>query len=162
MPAPAQEIAAYGGAAVPAAPAQEAAPYGAAGPSPQGLPDTPARDAPDESAWGAFGLPAQQAPSRDSWPGADRTVAGLPMRTPGANMISGSARSRTGGSPVIDEAQAPGQRAGSYETEQVTPPRGTPLPRRSPELARARLSGFQLGSREAEAQAPSAGEGANR
>jgi signal transduction histidine kinase len=78
----------------------------------------------------------------------DRTGTGLPTRVPGANLFPRSAS----GWPA-----AAGQRA-----DGAGPGRRTRVPRRSPERARTRLSGFQLGSREAEAGAPSAGEGASR
>jgi hypothetical protein len=156
MPAAAQGIVASG------APAPGLPLRAAAGPSPQGMPAPTVRDIPDETAWRASGGPVGPGPGQDSLPDADHVAAGLPVRTPGANMIHGSARSRTSGSPAPGQAPAPGQRAGSYETQPVTAPRETPLPQRSPELARARLSGFQLGSRDAETQAPSAGEEASR
>ena len=69
----------------------------------------------------------------------DHTAAGLPMRVPRANLIPGSA----------DGARPGGQ--------------GQPLPQRSPELARNRLSGFQRGARRAETQSQQqqrSGEGA--
>jgi hypothetical protein len=115
-------------------------------------------------AWNAFGTPAWQAPGPASRPAHDdRTVAGLPLRTPGANLIPGSASGTTASRPVTDEAQAPGLQAAGPETEeQVIPPHQAPPQRRSPEMARNRLSGFQLGSREAESWTPSAGEEASR
>jgi hypothetical protein len=61
----------------------------------------------------------------------NQTAAGLPSRLPGANMFSGPAASGRLGSPS----------------------------RRSAEQARNRLGGFQLGSRQAEGQAASEGEG---
>jgi len=87
----------------------------------------------------------------------DQTPAGLPTRVPGANLFH---RPPAGG-PAADR-RAPGQRVGDAGTGPLMPPRRAPLPRRSPDLARTRLSGFQLGSREAEAGTPSAGEGASR
>jgi signal transduction histidine kinase len=86
----------------------------------------------------------------------DRTAAGLPARVPGANLFPGAGR----GSAA--RGQAPARPADAPKTEPLLPGRRSPLPRRSPELARTRLSGFQLGSREAEAGATSAGEGASR
>ena len=83
------------------------------------------------------------------------TTAGLPTRVPGANMF----RRQDGG-------WSPSRRpAGGLETELLTPPRRAPR-QRSPERARSRLSGFQLGSRDAEAstlsaEALSAEEGAS-
>jgi len=73
------------------------------------------------------------------------TSAGLPRRVPLANLLPGSAggrhaagrvTSRTADSP---DAQAP----------------AAPRPRRSPEMARKRLSGFQSGDRRAKGQTPS-------
>ena len=87
----------------------------------------------------------------------DQTSAGLPTRVPGANLF----HRPPGGGPLADR-RAPGQRAADAGTEPLMPPRPAPPQRRSPERARTRLSGFQLGSREAEAGAPSAGEGASR
>jgi signal transduction histidine kinase len=78
-----------------------------------------------------------------------QTTAGLPTRVPGANMF----RRQDGG-------WAPSRRpAGGLETELLTPARRGPQ-QRSPERARSRLSGFQLGSRDAEASTLSAEEGA--
>ncbi|MBV9380732.1 MAG: nitrate- and nitrite sensing domain-containing protein [Streptosporangiaceae bacterium] len=155
--------------------------HSAADTSPQAMPGIPAHDAPDGTARSAPGLPARQPPGPDSWTDhgvraaetartpvrGDRTAAGLPSRIPGANLIPGSAGRRTadGSSPAdgsaMDQTQASGGHAGGAETEQLTPPRRTPPKRRTPELARNRLSGFQLGSREAEAGTPSAGEGSS-
>lgn len=79
-----------------------------------------------------------------------QTTAGLPTRVPGANMF----RRQDGG-------WAPSRRpAGGLETELLTPPRGTSR-QRSPERARRSLSGFQLGSRDAETSTLSAEEGAS-
>jgi hypothetical protein len=144
------------GQAMPAAPAQDTSADTTATPvtHARGMPGTPAQSA---TAWGALGRPTRQAAAQDSQPGTDQTAAGLPQRTPGVNLVPGSARGRTAESPATHEARAPGREAGNSETEQVTPQRQAPLPRRSPELARARLSGFQLGSREAEAEGPSSG-----
>jgi len=124
----------------------------------QAVSDAPPQNAPGVSGWGALGAPAWQAPGRDSRPDADRMVAGLPLRTPGANMIPGSARDKTAASSAMGKAPASGRAAVSTETEQGTASDQPALPRRSPELARARLSGFQLGGRNAEAQSPSSGE----
>ena len=101
--------------------------------------------------WDAFGA--------HSWPGGwriaetvstpargDRTAAGLPTRVPGANLFPGSAsRRRRPGTRARCRCSARGRRAVARAA-----PRPSPQPRRSPEMARSRLSGFQLGSREAE------------
>jgi signal transduction histidine kinase len=76
----------------------------------------------------------------------DQTPAGLPSRIPGANLFSGSAAS------AASEAWGPG------ETPVVSarkPSRGT----EEAAQARNRLSGFQLGSRQAEGWTSSKGEG---
>jgi len=119
---------------------------------------------PATPSWNAFGASAQQALGLDSWPDdgvrvaekahtpvrGDHTGAGLPTRIPGANLIPGSVSGRAADGLPVDETQAFGRRTGNSGAEQVMPSRQTPLSRRSPELARNRLSGFQLGSREAE------------
>jgi signal transduction histidine kinase len=126
---------------------------------------------PAAPAWSAYSTSVRQAPRPEIWPddGAgiaetartpvfgDRTTAGLPVRVPGVNMIPGSVSGRRAGA-VADTTQALGRRTERPETEPVMPSRRTPPSRRSPERARNRLSGFQLGSREAEAQTTSAGE----
>ena len=85
---------------------------------------------------------------------SDRTVNGLPVRVPRANLIPGSVG---GGRP-------PGGGGGSQRPadghEAQTP--AAPAPQRSPDLARSRLSGFQRGNRRAEGQPPRTGEGADR
>jgi signal transduction histidine kinase len=75
----------------------------------------------------------------------EQTSAGLPMRIPKANLIPGSAGGAHGGEEGASE----------------TPPLSEPVPQRSPELARSRLSGFQRGARRAEGQTR-AGEGTDR
>jgi signal transduction histidine kinase len=144
----------------------------------QGEPGTPA--------WRAFSTPAPSSPAPStaapstqapsaaaagmfaSGPAhplvaADRTVAGLPVRRPGTNLFPGSSGGTQDSHSVMDEAQAPGRRPGSRGTGgPARPPRQAPPLNRSPEKARSRLSGFQLGSREAETGAPGAGEEASR
>jgi hypothetical protein len=130
--------------------------------------------APAAPAWSASSTPVRQAPRPESrWDDdagiaeaartpvlGDRTTAGLPVRVPGANMIPGSVGGGMAGA-VADATQAPGRRTARPEAEPVMPSRRTPPSQRSPELARNRLSGFQLGSREAETQTPRAGEEAS-
>jgi hypothetical protein len=94
----------------------------------------------------------------------DRTSAGLPTRIPRANLFPGSMGtgpdngSSTGNMPAYGQPpvnyESP---AASYETESPTYPQSAP-PRRSAEMARNRLSGFQLGSREAQGRTPRPGE----
>ena len=79
----------------------------------------------------------------------DRTVNGLPVRVPRANLLPGSVG---GGQP---DGRATRRPAGGQETQAPA------LPQRSPELARNRLSGFQRGARRAEGQQPRT-EGADR
>jgi hypothetical protein len=82
----------------------------------------------------------------------DRTVAGMPVRVPRANLLPGSA----GGGRHAD-SRVNSRPAGSHEAQ--TP---AALQQRSPETARSRLSGFQSGTRRAEGQTPRTGEGADR
>jgi signal transduction histidine kinase len=105
--------------------------------------------------------PAGRMPAGDGWPtgpqGAqivgspvqgDRTVAGMPVRVPRANLFPGSADAGqwTADRPADGpEGQAP---------TTLRPP--------SAEMARNRLSGFQRGARRAESQTPRPGEGTIR
>ena len=83
----------------------------------------------------------------------DRTVAGLPVRVPQANLIRGSAGS---GRPA--DSGVAGRPPRSHET----PAPAAPQPQRSPEMARSLLSGFQRGAHRAEGRDPRTGEGADR
>jgi signal transduction histidine kinase len=82
----------------------------------------------------------------------DRTRAGLPTRIPGANLFPGTAGDRPAAASLAStgDMAAAGPQSHGYEAAQAPGSRSATLPRRSPELARSRLSGFQLGSREAE------------
>ena len=82
----------------------------------------------------------------------DRTVAGMPVRVPRANLLPGSA-----GGGRHAEGRGHGPAADSRGAQ--TP---TALRQRSPEVARSRLSGFQRGARRAEGQTPRTGEEADR
>jgi len=79
----------------------------------------------------------------------DHTAAGLPVRVPRANLIAGSAGGHRAGGPRLADGRG----------MQTAPAARAP---RSPEHARARLSGFQRGTRRAKGQTPRAGEGADR
>ncbi|HMD94431.1 MAG TPA: nitrate- and nitrite sensing domain-containing protein [Trebonia sp.] len=85
----------------------------------------------------------------------EETSAGLPMRVPKANLIPGSAAGAQPGAGTGRTAARPGS---TQESQTLS----APLPQRSPELARSRLSGFQRGARRAEGQTPRAGEGTDR
>jgi hypothetical protein len=80
---------------------------------------------------------------------SDRTVNGLPVRVPRANLLPGSVG---GGQPDSRLTRRP---AAGQEAQAAA------APERSPELARNRLSGFQRGARRAEGQQPRT-EGADR
>ena len=89
----------------------------------------------------------------------EQTSAGLPMRVPKANLIPGSAPGARAGRPDDGGLAASTMSAGrGNEPHSLT----APLPQRSPEQARSRLSGFQRGARRAESQPPRAGEGTDR
>ena len=95
----------------------------------------------------------------------DQTSAGLPLRVPKANLIPGSAPgARNGGGTPGAAAPSGGSglpsRLGGNGNEANT--LAAPLPQRSPDMARSRLSGFQRGARRAESQPPRAGEGTDR
>jgi signal transduction histidine kinase len=131
----------------------------------------------------ASGLPTRQAPAPGPRPvggpvpppvtgppqppaAADLTASGLPLRRPGANLFPGSIDGSKPDDSAPDEAQetgAPGETPDSPGTRgPARPPRQGPPLRRSPESVRSRLSGFQLGSREAESGMPGAGEESTR
>jgi signal transduction histidine kinase len=95
----------------------------------------------------------------------DQTSAGLPLRVPKANLIPGSAPgARNGGGTPGGGAPSGGtglpSRLGGNGNQANT--LAAPLPQRSPDMARSRLSGFQRGARRAESQPPRAGEGTDR
>ncbi len=75
----------------------------------------------------------------------DETPAGLPSRVPRANLLPGSAG---GGRHAASGMTS--RRADTPDAQAAAAAR----PRRSPEMARKRLSGFQSGTRRAEGQAP--------
>ena len=75
----------------------------------------------------------------------DNTPAGLPRRVPLANLLPGSAG---GGRHAASGVTS--RRADVPDAQAAAAAR----PRRSPEMARKRLSGFQSGTRRAEGQAP--------
>ncbi len=109
---------------------------------------------------------------RGEAPGApvhgEHTAAGLPTRIPRANLFPGSAGGRPGRGPAAGDMPAYGQPPAGYDspgTGQDNEPSPYPapaLPRRSADQARSRLSGFQLGNRDAQGRTPRAGEEASR
>jgi signal transduction histidine kinase len=101
----------------------------------------------------------------------EQTAAGLPTRIPRANLFPGSAaggpnRDATAGDPGAQPAwnQAPAGYDSPVAAEDTQPSafQRQGAQRRSAEQARARLSGFQLGSRDAQGRTPRAGEEASR
>jgi signal transduction histidine kinase len=101
---------------------------------------------------GAPGQPwalASEAPEPVS---GGTTGAGLPVRVPQANRAPG------GQSAGAGHGQEP-RLAGATTAPLAAPPSAQ---QRSPEAARSRLSGFQHGTRRAEARAPRSGEGSGR
>jgi hypothetical protein len=92
----------------------------------------------------------------------DHTAAGLPVRVPRANLISGSAGGHRAGNGAT--SRPPDGRPGDGRPSDSRGAQAAPAARapRSPELARNRLSGFQRGTRRAKGQTPDAGEGAER
>jgi signal transduction histidine kinase len=101
----------------------------------------------------------------------DPTAAGLPTRIPRANLFPGSAAggpSRDAGAGDPGALPAWNQAPAGYDSPvaaEDTQPSAFPrpgTPRRSAEQARTRLSGFQLGNRDAQGRTPRAGEEASR
>jgi len=131
--------------------------YGNGGPQQSGgwgAEEQPGWGSAAESGWGAGASPWDLGGRRPADIVAqpvqgEQTVAGLPMRVPKANLIPGSAPGARGGGPGDGDGLA-ATRLGSNETQTLS----APLPQRSPELARSRLSGFQRGARRAENQPP--------
>jgi signal transduction histidine kinase len=166
MPAASQDaaVAAASGPAPSAsgAPAQTAAVHYAAAPSgpeysasdtpARGMPGFPGQAAPSPAGWGEASWQAD-APGHSPALGA-LTTSGLPLRDPTANRFRQSAGSGAASAVAMTEASSPG-RPGMPPSRPVPPPQ-------SPDHARNRLGGFQLGSRQAEAGTPDAGDGASR
>jgi hypothetical protein len=94
---------------------------------------------------GAVATPVQAAGTVATPVQGSLTAAGLPTRIPQANRIPGS--------PGLEENAAP---------QRPVPQSLVPPAMRSAEAARARLSGFQRGTRRAEQRIPRAGEGADQ
>ena len=81
----------------------------------------------------------------------DYTAAGLPTRIPGANLLPGSAGGRHAATRAASRpADGPAAQAPVASR-----------PRRSAEMARSRVSGFQSGSRRARGQTPRGQDGAD-
>jgi signal transduction histidine kinase len=93
---------------------------------------------------------------------SDRTVAGMPVRVPRANLIRGSAA----GGRRADSGDAGRPAAGPEAQRPAGPAPGpqpaAPGPERSPEMARSLLSGFQRGAGRAGHRTPAPDEGADR
>jgi hypothetical protein len=143
--------------AAPAAPAARSG-GGPSGAAPQAGGGRPPGPAPQGGGGGLFGADgwaeSRQAAQIIAEPvRGDRTVAGLPVRVPRANLLPGS----VGGGRHAD-GRATSRPADGHEARTPT----TPLPQRSPDMARSRLTGFQRGTRRAEGQTPRTEEGADR
>jgi signal transduction histidine kinase len=97
----------------------------------------------------------------------EQTSAGLPTRIPRANLFPGSAGGRQSRDQSTGDLPSFSQPPAGYEPtvpgQEAEPPAfgASTLPRRSAEQARSRLSGFQLGSRDAQGRSPRAGEEAH-
>jgi len=130
--------------------------------------------APQEStAWAVSG-----GASASSWVGGDwqpaesasapaqgsLTASGLPTRVPRSNLFPGSMPCRAGpdGSPTEAFSAPPPTPRPRHDAQQAPSRQPTALPRRSPEHARNRMRGFQLGGRDAEEETPRAGEESSR
>jgi signal transduction histidine kinase len=97
----------------------------------------------------------------------EQTAVGLPTRIPRANLFPGSAAARPGRDESTGDLPSFSQPPAGYDAPVPGPENEPPafqasaLPRRSAEQARSRLSGFQLGSRDAQGRSPRAGEEAH-
>jgi signal transduction histidine kinase len=142
---------AFGGTASTAPPAPPAPPVS--------TPSSPST-ASTASGWGGGDWqPAE--PPREPVQG-DLTASGLPTRVPRSNPSPGTGAERTApfGSPTgAFSAPAPTSR---YDTDLAPSRQTASLPRRSPEHARSRMRGFQLGSHDTDGQTPRAGEESSR
>ncbi len=147
----------------PGAPGQQPVAWGADSGAGWGSSDTGGWGAADTGSWSTGGRrPADIV--ADPVQG-DQTSAGLPLRVPKANLIPGSAPGARngGGTPGAGAPSGgtglPSRRGGNGNDANTL---AAPLPQRSPDMARSRLSGFQRGARRAESQPPRAGEGTDR
>jgi signal transduction histidine kinase/Sec-independent protein translocase protein TatA len=116
------------------------------------------------------------ASSASSWVGGDwqpaeppsapaqgnLTASGLPTRVPRSNLFAGSMAGRAAPDSSPTEAFSAPPPTPRYDSQQASSRQPASLPRRSPEHARNRMRGFQLGSRDAEDQMPRAGEESSR
>jgi hypothetical protein len=111
---------------------------------------------PDPAGQTSAGLP-RRAPRTSAYPGAGMPDFGLPADTDGTSVPALGAPANGMAAPHNGPYREPGYREPAYQEQ-------GPSRRRSPEAARTRLSGFQLGSREAvqagqqASRAPRAGE----
>jgi hypothetical protein len=145
------------------APGQQPVTWGADSGAGWGSSDTGGWGAADTASWSTGGRRPADIVADPAQ--GDQTSAGLPLRVPKANLIPGSAPgARNGGGTPGGGAPSGGtglpSRLGGNGNEANT--LAAPLPQRSPDMARSRLSGFQRGARRAESQPPRAGEGTDR
>ena len=145
------------------APGQQSGGWGADSGAGWGSSDTGGWGAADTGSWSTGGRRPADIVADPAQ--GDQTSAGLPLRVPKANLIPGSAPgARNGGGAPGAGAPSGGtglpSRLGGNGNEAHT--LSAPLPQRSPDMARSRLSGFQRGARRAESQPPRAGEGTDR
>jgi hypothetical protein len=136
-----------------------------------GWPAAPGRGMAEQAANHGTG-PAGRYPTTDELAAiAEQTTAGLPRRVPRTSAHPGSGAPDFGLAAELDRIPAPmlGAPANGTTAPQSGPYREPPYRepayqdqapprRRSPEAARSRLSGFQLGSREAVQAGPRAGQ----
>jgi signal transduction histidine kinase len=111
-----------------------------------------ASGAPEQAGWTSSGLP-RRVPRTSARPSAETPGSGMPVAVPDAGM-PGAATPVLGapaGGAAGPQGAPPYQDAPYQETPHQEAPSQDQVPprRRSPEAARSRLSGFQLGSRDA-------------
>ena len=127
-------------------------PPGSAKPPAKQTTNPPARQTAKQPAGGMF-LPAAAQLDAAALRG-DQTGTGLPRRVPQANLNPGSTDDALQADTVAPDYQAGGREA--------QPAAQSWLPKRSADVARSRLSGFQSGVRRGKSQISRGGEGSDR
>ena len=127
--------------------------------SPASPMNSPASTASTSGGWGSDWQPAEppSAPVQETL-----TASGLPARTPKSSLNPNLATERPKPFSTPTSAFSSPTPTSRYDTELASSRQTGSLPRRSPEHARSRMRGFQLGSHDSDDQTPRAGEESSR